>query len=173
MLSEEAFMGNHVIEIIYGSIVTEMLGESKGVEEVNRALKETGFEIGERILDEYAQKNSIKGCKSFKDVGEKVVEAFLKIQGTRSTFSNFELQEFVIQFEENPMMTFIELETLPTGLEYSSIYNGMLEGALSSLNYDTTSSLTTNIKGPSETPGMTLKVTLNGIIKRKLINYDD
>ncbi len=173
-------MKNELLSLTYGCIVKQIMEdcEEESVN-ANKNLEQIGFNIGSRLIDEYLAKTEIPVCKSFKEVGGNVIEAFKLFFGVESKLVMKNDQEFSITFNQNPLAENVAIPKKYEGLSYSNIYCGIIRGALEAVNmrvkcYFTRDKLVdlgekaTTLKHDYE-----IKVELEELIKKKLKDYED
>lgn len=117
-----------------------------------------GYNIGQRMIEDFLARSGIGRCSEFRDTAEAVSKViiictkgererveikliflckkvgfkmFLNITPNITNWSS-DNKEFSLIFDENPLTDFVELpdEALEGGLWYSNVYCGVLRGAL-------------------------------------------
>ena len=94
-----------------------------------------GYNIGQRLIEDFLARSGIGRCVEFRDTAEAVskigFKMFLNISPNVANWSS-DMKEFSLLFDENPLTEFVELpeDALEGGLWYSNIYCGVLRGAL-------------------------------------------
>ena len=146
-------------------------------EAANKLLEQIGFNIGNRLIDEYLAKNEGERCKSFKDISQNLAVGLKMFLGIESKLIQKNEQEFVIVFVDNPLTENVTLPAKFRGLMYSNVICGAIRGACEAINirvkcYFVNDRLVNPGNGTNPTQ-YEVKVELEEIIKKKLIDYDD
>ncbi|KAM3137670.1 hypothetical protein pb186bvf_010284 [Paramecium bursaria] len=133
-------INTEVLTLTYGAIVAQIVRESENVIDANEQLEKMGFNIGQRLIDEFLAKTEIKVCKDKVDVAENIAKnafpMFLGIQADAEILPEQEkLFQFNIHFSDNPLNDFVELPENLQGLNYSNIIAGAIRGALSTIHW--------------------------------------
>lgn len=140
-------------------------------EAANRQLELIGFNIGGRLIDEFLAKNEGEPCRSFKDVAEKVALGFKMFAGVDVALSQKSEQEFMVSFRENPLDAHVQLPEELRALSYSSVVCGIVRGACEAVNVRVKCYFTADrLQGAD---AYELRVELEELIRKKLVDYDD
>ncbi|KAL0078364.1 transport protein particle complex subunit [Phycomyces blakesleeanus] len=121
--------------LTYGSLVVQLVKDYEDYNEVNKQLEKMGYNIGQRVIEDFLARSGIGRCSEFRDTAEAVSKVgfkmFLNITPTVTNWTS-DFKEFSLVFDENPLGEFVELpdEALEGGLWYSNIYCGIIRGAL-------------------------------------------
>ncbi|CEP19357.1 hypothetical protein [Parasitella parasitica] len=121
--------------LTYGSMVVQLVKDFEDYGEVNKQLEKMGYNIGQRMIEDFLARSGIGRCSEFRDTAEAVSKVgfkmFLNITPLVTNWSS-DNKEFSLVFDENPLTDFVELpdEALDGGLWYSNVYCGVLRGAL-------------------------------------------
>ncbi|KAG2217554.1 hypothetical protein INT45_006721 [Circinella minor] len=121
--------------LTYGSLVVQLVKDYEDYTEVNKQLEQMGYNIGQRLIEDFLARSGIGRCVEFRDTAEAVskigFKMFLNIAPNVANWSS-DMKEFSLIFDENPLTEFVELpeDALEGGLWYSNIYCGVLRGAL-------------------------------------------
>ncbi|KAJ8653110.1 hypothetical protein O0I10_011251 [Lichtheimia ornata] len=121
--------------LTYGSLVVQLVKDYEDYSEVNKQLELMGYNIGQRMIEDFLARSGIGRCVDFRDTAEAISKVgfkmFLNITPTVGNWSS-DNKEFSLVFDENPLTEFVELpeDALEGGLWYSNIYCGVLRGAL-------------------------------------------
>ncbi|KAG2210497.1 TRAPP I complex [Mucor mucedo] len=121
--------------LTYGSMVVQLVKDFEDYGEVNKQLEKMGYNIGQRMIEDFLARSAIGRCSEFRDTAEAVSKVgfkmFLNITPNIANWSS-DNKEFSLIFDENPLTDFVELpdEALEGGLWYSNVYCGVLRGAL-------------------------------------------
>lgn len=91
-----------------------------------------GYNIGLRLIEDYLAKTNTGRCLDFKDVAEKVQQAFKMYLGINPSISNWSpsADEFSIILDSNPLTEYVELPDSLSNLKYSNMFGGIIRGAL-------------------------------------------
>ncbi|ORY94500.1 NO signaling/Golgi transport ligand-binding domain-containing protein [Syncephalastrum racemosum] len=121
--------------LTYGSLVIQLVKDFEDYAEVNKQLEKMGYNIGQRLIEDFLARSGIGRCTDLRDTAEAITKIgfkmFLNICPTVAAWSA-DNKEFSLMFDENPLAEFVELpeDALEGGLWYSNIYCGVLRGAL-------------------------------------------
>ncbi|KAI8061764.1 NO signaling/Golgi transport ligand-binding domain-containing protein [Gongronella butleri] len=121
--------------LTYGSMVVQLVKDYEDYNEVNKQLEKMGYNIGQRLIEDFLARSGIARCSDFRETAEAVskigFKIFLNIAPNVTNWSA-DNKEFSLLFDENPLTEFVELpaDALDGGLWYSNIYCGILRGAL-------------------------------------------
>ena len=182
-VGEEAFkklekINSELFTMTYGSFVMQLLEDFEDPEEVNKQLDKIGFKLGQRLIDEYFSKSgNITKCKSFAETAEHVAKIgfkmFLGVNAkVLSKNGGTDTNSFVISFEENPLIDFVELPPkYREKLNYSNIICGVIRGCLDMIQMKVDCEY---VKCPLKKEGdvSEIKVTLKEIV-RETFKDDD
>jgi hypothetical protein len=171
---------NELLSLTYGSIVRQAIEDNEGdIETANKQIETIGFNMGQRMIDEFLAKSECEPCKNFKEVAEKVCLGFKMFLGVDCKMNVKNEQEYSYIFAENPLDENVTLSDDHENLDYSNIICGMIRGALSAVNlrvkcYFVNDRLQKEKKGQGNSSSpYEIKLELEEIVKKKLINYDD
>ncbi|KAI9028848.1 BET3 family protein [Phycomyces nitens] len=121
--------------LTYGSMVVQLVKDYEDYNEVNKQLEKMGYNIGQRVIEDFLARSGIGRCSEFRDTAEAVSKVgfkmFLNITPVVTNWTS-DFKEFSLVFDENPLGEFVELpdEAMEGGLWYSNIYCGIIRGAL-------------------------------------------
>lgn len=106
-------INNELFTMTYGSIVGQICREENyNYNKVNEILFNMGYNIGNRLIEEFLSISLIERCNNFKETAEVISKIgfrmFLNISPIISNWSIDE-QTFQLTFEENPLAEFVEL----------------------------------------------------------------
>jgi len=171
---------NELLSLTYGCIVRQAIEDNEGdVETANKQIELIGFNMGQRMVDEYLAKNECEPCKNFKEVAEKVCGGFKMFLGVDCKMNQKSDTEFSYIFAENPLDENVTLSEEHENLDYSNIICGMIRGALSAVNLRVKCVFVSDRlqkekrgQGTSTSP-YEIKLDLEEVVKKKLINYED
>jgi trafficking protein particle complex subunit 3 len=163
-----------LLALTYGSFVRQLLADYEDVEEVNKQLHASGYNMGVRLADDFVSKARIQHCNDFTETAEVIAKVafkmFLGIPALVGTWSP-DKKTFGLVFEENPLAEFAELPDGMRGLWYSNILCGVIRGALEMVNMKVECKFVRDrLKGDEANE---IRVTLNEILDDKPIASDD
>ncbi len=172
-----------LLALTYGAFVHRLIkdessasGTGENAEEVNAILDKMGYNIGQRIIDEFFAKAPSQGlCRDLNDtarvIGEQGFKMFL---GVTAEVANFDLEAkaFSLIIRENPLADFVILPApYANKLWYSNILCGVIRGALEMVNMKVTAYFRKDIlRGHDCTE---LRVELKEIVKDKYEEDED
>lgn len=98
-----------------------------------------GWNIGQRLIDEYLARSKTAACNDFREVAERIARQgfrmFLNANASVTGWSQ-DGKSCRIVLEENPLNDFVELPEQLKGLHYSNILCGVIRGALEMVGGD-------------------------------------
>ncbi|KAI8341403.1 NO signaling/Golgi transport ligand-binding domain-containing protein [Chlamydoabsidia padenii] len=121
--------------LTYGSMLIQLVKDYEDYNEVNKQLEKMGYNIGQRLIEDFLARSGISRCSDLRETAEAIAKVgfklFLNISPNVTNWSP-DFKEFSLVFDENPLADYVELpvEALEGGLWYSNIYCGVLRGAL-------------------------------------------
>lgn len=121
----------------YGALVVRLIQDLEQVEDVNRQLDTMGFNIGQRLVDDFLAKSGITSCASMRDTAEVIAKvAFKMFLGVICEVTNWSADErqFSLLLGDNPLTEVVELPEEYPGLKYLNVLCGTIRGALEMLN---------------------------------------
>ncbi|KAK8805661.1 hypothetical protein WA158_002317 [Blastocystis sp. Blastoise] len=123
--------------LTYGAFIAQIIDDYENMDDVNRQLDEIGYNIGNRLVEEFLAKTKTRNCKDFKTtcnvIATKAFPMFLGVSA-EVVGSNEEGDVFHIVFHENPLTLFVELPDEYKDLNYSALICGVIKGALEMLH---------------------------------------
>jgi hypothetical protein len=160
-----------LLALTYGAFVHRLIkdesstsGTGENAEEVNAILDKMGYNIGQRIIDEFFAKAPSQGlCRDLNDTAKVIGEqGFKMFLGVTAEVANFDVEAkaFSLIIRENP-----------NKLWYSNILCGVIRGALEMVNMKVAAYFRKDIlRGHDCTE---LRVELKEIVKDKYEEDDD
>jgi len=121
--------------LTYGSMVVQLVKDFEDFAEVNKQLEKMGYNIGQRLIEDFLARSNIGRCTEFRDTAEVIskvgFKTFLNITPNVTNWTA-DFKEFSLVLDENPLAEFVELPeaALEGGLWFSNILCGVLRGAL-------------------------------------------
>lgn len=92
-----------------------------------------GYNIGQRLVDEFFAKSGVDKCRSFRDTADNIAKVafrmFLGVTGEVDGW-NEDYTACTITLKDNPLTEFVELPGHASDLHYSNIICGVIRGAL-------------------------------------------
>ncbi|KAJ3329665.1 transport protein particle 22 kDa subunit, partial [Blyttiomyces sp. JEL0837] len=121
--------------LTYGSLVAQLMKDYEDYGEVNKQLDKMGYNIGQRLIEDFLARSGIGKCGDFRDTAEIISKiGFKMFLGISPTITNWttDSKEFSLILDENPLSEFVELpdDAITDNLWYSNIYCGIIRGAL-------------------------------------------
>ena len=172
-----------LLALTYGAFVNRLIkdesstsGTGENAEEVNAILDKMGYNIGQRIIDEFFAKAPSQGlCRDLNDTAKVIGEqGFKMFLGVTAEVANFDVEAkgFSLIIRENPLADFVILPSpYANKLWYSNILCGVIRGALEMVNMKVAAYFRKDIlRGHDCTE---LRVELKEIVKDKYEEDDD
>jgi hypothetical protein len=173
-----------LLALTYGAFVHRLIkdessstsGTGENAEEVNAILDKMGYNIGQRIIDEFFAKAPSQGlCRDLQDTAKVIGEqGFKMFLGVSAEVANFdaEAKAFSLIIRENPLADFVILPApYANKLWYSNILCGVIRGALEMVNMKVNAYFRKDIlRGHDCTE---LRVELKEIVKDKYEEDED
>ncbi|CAO3671531.1 unnamed protein product [Umbelopsis vinacea] len=121
--------------LTYGSLVVQLIKDYEDYAEVNKQLDKMGYNIGQRLIEDFLARSNIGRCTEFRETAEVISKVGFKIfLNITPNVTNWtaDFKEFSLILDENPLAEFVELpdDAVEGGLWYSNILCGVLRGAL-------------------------------------------
>ncbi|KAJ3059920.1 transport protein particle 22 kDa subunit [Podochytrium sp. JEL0797] len=120
--------------LTYGSMVAQLVKDYEDYNEVNVQLDKMGYNMGQRLIEDFIAKSGTQKCGSFVDTAEVISKiAFRMYLGITLTVTNVSAdgKEFSLLLDENPLTEFVELpDAACKELWYSNVLCGVVRGAL-------------------------------------------
>ncbi|CAM0137711.1 transport protein particle 22 kDa subunit [Umbelopsis sp. WA50703] len=121
--------------LTYGSLVVQLIKDYEDYSEVNKQLDKMGYNIGQRLIEDFLARSNIGRCTEFRETAEVIskvgFKTFLNITPNITNWTP-DFKEFSLMLDDNPLAEFVELpdDAVEGGLWYSNILCGVLRGAL-------------------------------------------
>ena len=125
--------------LTYGSLVSRLIKDAETIPEVNRQLELMGYNIGQRLIDDFLSKTDVS-CDTIRETAEVVAKAGFKMYlGIVCDVGNWAAgdKEFSLFVYENPITDFVELSDEYQNLHYLNLICGVIRGALEMVRYKT------------------------------------
>lgn len=58
--------------LTYGALVSQLIKDCEGVDDVNKQLERMGYNIGIRLIEDYLARTGSGRCYDFRDTAEKI-----------------------------------------------------------------------------------------------------
>ncbi|XP_003737771.1 trafficking protein particle complex subunit 3 [Galendromus occidentalis] len=125
-------VNNELFTLTYGALVAQMMKDLENCEEVNKHLDRMGFNIGQRLIEDFLARTNSPRCVDLRDTAEKIQSAFKMYLTISPSITNWSTSgdEFSLIFDSNPLTEFVELPDTHNTLKYCSIIPGIIRGAL-------------------------------------------
>ena len=170
-MNKQSDIGNTIIELLHGSIVSQILDKHKNVDTSNAELKILGREIGSRMTEEYLFIEDIPRCSNFSQTVDQLLSAFTKIFGIECSLKSSDEGHAKIELLSNPLSSNLNNSDIPQGFNFFSFLLGAVEGGMELLNHDV-ECLVNNHPGAETDTALIIELIRKGSIKRKLLDYD-
>lgn len=120
-----------LFKVTYGEFVSTLLKDYENVEDVNKQLERTGYNIGVRLIEDFLARTNSSRCSDFRETSEKIQLAFRTYLGIFPQVNNWNAagDEFSLIFDSNPLTEFVELPDHCSQLKYNNVIVGILRGA--------------------------------------------
>ena len=128
-------VSSELFALTYGALVMQLIRDHEDIDAVNVELEKMGYNIGQRLIDEYLAKvgESASRCSDFRSMADNIAKVGFKMfLGINAEVNNWSSDEktFTLVLSENPLTEFVELPPLYSNLCYSNIICGVIRGAL-------------------------------------------
>eukprot|EP00940_MAST-03C_sp_MAST-3C-sp2_P003123 g3123.t1 len=128
-----------IFTLTYGALVMQLIKDYEKIAEVNEKLKEIGFNIGVRLIDEFLAKSGTMRCKSFKETVQTIAKvAFKMYLGFTADIHtwNKEGTACIMTIPDNALTDFVELPEKFRKLSYCEMLCGVIQGALKMIDVE-------------------------------------
>ncbi|CEP02324.1 Trafficking protein particle complex subunit [Plasmodiophora brassicae] len=177
LLNKAESVTAELFSLTYGAFVVQLLQDERDdVVEVNRILDRIGFNIGQRIVDDFLVQTGIGTCKSLKDtadlIGRVAFKMFLGVSaGVQNWSADGSSFTLVLPGKGNPLTEFVELPDAYAGLNMCDLLCGVIRGALDMVQIRVEASVVKDaLKGDDATE---IRVVRKGIVKEEYNPNED
>ncbi|KAH3900194.1 probable Trafficking protein particle complex subunit BET3 [Saccharomycodes ludwigii] len=138
--NKTAKINAELFTLTYGSIVAQLCHDYKrDFKRVNEKLFQMGYNIGNRIIEDFLARTALPRCYTLETMGEVLSKVafkiFLNITPKYKISNNN--NDLILTLGENPLSDFVELPSdAMKDLWYSNILCGVLKGALEMVQLD-------------------------------------
>uniref|UniRef100_A0A5K3F590 Trafficking protein particle complex subunit n=1 Tax=Mesocestoides corti TaxID=53468 RepID=A0A5K3F590_MESCO len=129
---EQLRMNSELFTLTYGSLVAQIVKDFESDEAINEQLDTIGYNIGEKLAEDFVARGNQGRCSDFKETATQVVNGFKLFLGISPTVSKFSPagDEFSLIFDTNPLTEFVDLPVEHSKLLYCNVFAGAIRGAL-------------------------------------------
>eukprot|EP00164_Ancoracysta_twista_P011443 GFYU01017629.1.p1 GENE.GFYU01017629.1~~GFYU01017629.1.p1 ORF type:complete len:197 (-),score=59.43 GFYU01017629.1:84-641(-) len=130
-------VNSELFTLTYGALVAQLMKDFDDVDQVNAQLEKMGYNIGQRLIDEFLAKSNITRCSDFKETAEIIAKVGFKMfLGVIADVANWNQEgtEFSLLLGDTPLTDFVELPENCSKLYYSNILSGVIRGSLEMVN---------------------------------------
>ncbi|GAB5035927.1 trafficking protein particle complex subunit 3 [Nannochloropsis oceanica] len=131
-------MNAELFNLTYGAMIMQLIRDYEDVQDVNQQLEKMGYNIGQKLIDEFLAKSGVGNCGNIREVAEAVAKVgfkmFLGVVVEVTNWNN-EGTAFSLQVYDNPLADYVELPPQYSGLVYSNLLCGVIRGALEMIKY--------------------------------------
>lgn len=134
--TEQRTMNADLFTLTYGALVMDLIRDQEHVDNVNRQLEKIGYNMGQRMADDFLAKNPRIGrCASIHQLAEVIAkQAFKTYLGTTATITYNSADDFQLQLDSNPLTEYVEVPEQYKNLRYSQVsHSGLYFIAVSSI----------------------------------------
>ncbi|XP_002734417.1 trafficking protein particle complex subunit 3-like [Saccoglossus kowalevskii] len=126
-------VSQELFTLTYGALVSQLIKDYEGDDDVNKQLDKMGYNIGVRMVEDFLARSSVGRCHDFRETADVIAkQAFKMYLGITPSITNWSPagDEFSLIVENNPLTDFVELPEKHGNLCYSNVLCGVLRGAL-------------------------------------------
>jgi len=127
-----------LLTLTYGALVAQLVKDYEATDEINEQLEKMGYNIGQRIIDEFLAKSGAPRCGNFKESVETCAKVgfrmFLGVAAQTQDWTEAET-EVTLAMDSAPLCNFVELPEQYAGLHYANLLCGVVRGSLEMVGY--------------------------------------
>uniref|UniRef100_A0A0X3NWV0 Trafficking protein particle complex subunit n=1 Tax=Schistocephalus solidus TaxID=70667 RepID=A0A0X3NWV0_SCHSO len=133
-------LNTELFTLTYGSLVAQIVNDFDSDEAINEQLETIGFNMGEKLVEDFVAKGNSGRCSDFKETANQLVKGFKLFLGIAPTVTKFSAagDEFSLILESNPLTEFVDLPANHPGLLYCNVLPGAIRGALHNVQLEVT-----------------------------------
>lgn len=155
-------INSEILALTYGAIVRQLLADLNDVDSVNAQLKQMGYNIGTRLIEEFLAKTALQKCGNFsetaKTIAERAFPMFLGVRGVAKPVGNGD-QECLLSLRDIPLTEFVEIPPQYKGLKYCNLVVGVIEGALDRVNMKVSCDIVKDMLAGAQEYEISMKLT--------------
>ncbi|VDM35264.1 unnamed protein product [Hydatigera taeniaeformis] len=131
-------MNTELFTLTYGSLVAQIVKDFESDDAINEQLDNIGFNIGQRLAEDFVAKVNSGRCSDFKETANQLVTGFRHFLGVSPAVSKFSPagDEFSLTLDSNPLTEFVDLPADHPKLLYCNVLAGAIRGALHSVQLE-------------------------------------
>ncbi|VDL60201.1 unnamed protein product [Hymenolepis diminuta] len=135
---EPVRMNTELFTLTYGSLVAQIVKDFESDDAINEQLDTIGFNIGEKLAEDFVAKGNSGRCTDFKETATQLVNGFKVFLGFTPTVTKFSPagDEFSLILDSNPLTEFVDLPLDHPKLLYSNVIAGAIRGALHNMQME-------------------------------------
>jgi len=126
-------INSEVFTLTYGALVTQLIKDYEDLSEVNGQLRQIGYNIGVRLVDEFLAKSGAMRCKNFRETARTIAKvAFKMYLGFAADLDgwNKDYTSCIMRIPDNALTDFVELPEECKELSYANMICGVIQGSL-------------------------------------------
>ena len=120
-----------LLTFMYGTLLVRLTKDIKDINELNKKIELTGYDIGKRLvddlIDDFQRVDQSDQNKLMEKLLCQLAQHYLGIIGNYNQVGE---NEFHLKFNQNPISLYVELPESLEGLCYSNIICGIMRGML-------------------------------------------
>ncbi|KAL5968545.1 Trafficking protein particle complex subunit 3 [Taenia solium] len=131
-------MNTELFTLTYGSLVAQIVKDFESDDAINEQLDNIGFNIGEKLAEDFVAKGNPGRCADFRETANQLVNGFKHFLGISPTVSKFSPagDEFSLLLDSNPLTEFVDLPAEHPKLLYCNVLAGAIRGALHNMQLE-------------------------------------
>nr|CDS31009.1 Trafficking protein particle complex subunit 3 [Hymenolepis microstoma] len=135
---EPTRMNTELFTLTYGSLVAQIVKDFESDDAINEQLDTIGFNIGEKLAEDFVAKGNSGRCADFKETATQLVNGFKLFLGFSPTVTKLSPSgdEFSLILDSNPLTEFVDLPADHPKLLYSNVIAGAIRGALHNMQME-------------------------------------